>query len=221
MILVLPLHAFTLAVERHMVWLWPIVWAIGLVVNGFAFGFVGYSNAGGFCNIASGRGGRYFNAIFTFVPRGFVVVVILILYTHLFFFLRRTNLFSSMSHRLSSHDHGNHPGDAEENAFGTPSQLVGRDQKGSHPPNGILQNGLEQGPRRGSAATTTSSSALGGGSTVSGQNRTPDSYKASGEEDAPAVTLLGKNDIEMVECANFCRAHDDRNAWRGRSFFQH
>ncbi|UZJ54746.1 hypothetical protein CBS101457_004066 [Exobasidium rhododendri] len=94
MILVHPLSSFVLRVERHLIWLWPIFWAIAFLVNGIAWAFVGFGNTGGYCGFDPKQGGPYFVAIFQFIPRGAVVLVVLVLYTHLFFFLRRVNMFN-------------------------------------------------------------------------------------------------------------------------------
>ena len=106
MILVHPLSTFVSSVERHLIWLWPIFWAIAFLVNGIAWIFVGFGDIGGYCSFKSKGNGTNFIAIFQFVPRAFVVLVVLVLYTHLFFFLRRVNLFnranSSRSHPRSA-----------------------------------------------------------------------------------------------------------------------
>ncbi|TKY84497.1 hypothetical protein EX895_006398 [Sporisorium graminicola] len=110
MILVYPLSSFTLTVERRVRWLWPVFWLASFVVNAIAFGLGGYGFRGGYCALTTGF---YFASIFQFIPRAIVFVVILCLYTHLFFFLRRTNLFSkannsnslSQSHRRSQAQH--------------------------------------------------------------------------------------------------------------------
>ncbi|KAJ9479912.1 G_PROTEIN_RECEP_F1_2 domain-containing protein [Pseudozyma hubeiensis] len=90
MILVHPLSSFTLTVERRVHWLWPAFWVISFVIDAIPFGFGGFGFRGGYCSLTTGF---YFSGIFQFVPRAIVFLVILCLYTHLFFFLRRTNLF--------------------------------------------------------------------------------------------------------------------------------
>lgn len=101
MILVRPLSSIIHRVEKHLALLWPTFWAISLVVNGVAWGVVGFGDVGGYCSFDPQRGGPLFSAIFQFVPRATVVVIIIVLYTHLFFFLRRTNLFSKAASRTS------------------------------------------------------------------------------------------------------------------------
>lgn len=54
--------------ERHLIWLWPIIWSIALIVNGISWRYAGWANAGGFCTFGN-RGGRYYGAIISFVPR--------------------------------------------------------------------------------------------------------------------------------------------------------
>ncbi|PWY99030.1 hypothetical protein BCV70DRAFT_191945 [Testicularia cyperi] len=90
MILVHPLSSFTLAVEKRLIWLWPIFWLLAFALNASAWGVGGFGFKGGYCAF---RTNFYYASIFQFVPRAIVFVVILCLYTHLFFFLRRTSLF--------------------------------------------------------------------------------------------------------------------------------
>jgi hypothetical protein len=98
MILVHPLSPLVGKIERHLVWLWPLFWAVALIVNGGAWSYTGFKNSDGYCTFNSSIGGDFVN-IFQFVPRAFVVCVILILYTKLFFFLRRINLFAAAANR--------------------------------------------------------------------------------------------------------------------------
>lgn len=104
MILVYPLSSFTLTVERRVRWLWPVFWLFSFAINAIAFGLGGYGFRGGYCALTTGF---YFASIFQFVPRAIVFIVILCLYTHLFFFLRRTNLFSkaNTSNSISNSRH--------------------------------------------------------------------------------------------------------------------
>ncbi|SJX63663.1 uncharacterized protein SRS1_14413 [Sporisorium reilianum f. sp. reilianum] len=104
MILVYPLSSFTLTVERRVRWLWPVFWLASFAINTIAFALGGYGFRGGYCALTTDF---YFASIFQFVPRAIVFIVILCLYTHLFFFLRRTNLFSkaNTSHSLSHSRH--------------------------------------------------------------------------------------------------------------------
>ncbi|KAJ1036742.1 hypothetical protein NDA10_008072 [Ustilago hordei] len=104
MILVHPLSSFTLTVEKRVRWLWPIFWLVSFVINAIPFGFGGFGFRGGYCAFTTGF---YFSSIFRFVPRGVVFIVILCLYTHLFFFLRRTNLFSK-ANTSNSISHSRH-----------------------------------------------------------------------------------------------------------------
>ena len=109
MILVYPLSSFTLTVERRVRWLWPVFWLVSFSVNAIPFGLGGFGFRGGYCAFTTGF---YFASLFQFVPRAIVFVVIICLYTHLFFFLRRTNLFSkantssSLSHNRYRSQHG-------------------------------------------------------------------------------------------------------------------
>ncbi|CAO1626243.1 unnamed protein product [Parajaminaea phylloscopi] len=94
MILVHPLSNFTMTIERRVLWLWPIIWLVSLGLNGFAWGFATFSYAGGYCYVGD-NAGKLFSYLFPLIPRILVVAVILVLYTRLFFFLRRTNLLKS------------------------------------------------------------------------------------------------------------------------------
>lgn len=107
MILVHPLSPFVSNVERHLVWLWPAFWSIAFIANGITWRYIGFTNVDGYCTYNPRHGGEYFSTVFNFVPRALVVIVIIVLYTHLFFFLRRINLFSAVtstdrSRRVSS-----------------------------------------------------------------------------------------------------------------------
>lgn len=105
MILVHPLSSYVNNVERHIVWLWPAFWAVAMIVNGGGWVHSGFVDVGGYCSFNPAKGGALFPAIFLFVPRGVVVVVIVVLYTHLFFFLRRTDLLKQASHEARSASH--------------------------------------------------------------------------------------------------------------------
>lgn len=94
MILVHPLSPLVGKIERHLIWLWPLFWTISLIVNGGAWSYTGFVNQDGYCTLNGAIGGNFVN-IFQFIPRAIVVCVILVLYTHLFFFLRRINLFAA------------------------------------------------------------------------------------------------------------------------------
>jgi len=63
-----PQNNVTALMERHLIWLWPIIWGISLIVNGISWSIAGWSNAGGFCAFGN-QGGRYYGAIISFVPR--------------------------------------------------------------------------------------------------------------------------------------------------------
>ncbi|KAK0529812.1 hypothetical protein OC835_004225 [Tilletia horrida] len=96
-ILVFPLATFTITIERRIKWLWPIFWLIAAIMHAVIWGVIGYTDIGGYCQIAPTKGGLTAPLI-QFVPRSLVVVTTIILYAHLFVFLRRTNLFSK-AHR--------------------------------------------------------------------------------------------------------------------------
>ncbi|PWN30876.1 hypothetical protein BDZ90DRAFT_229866 [Jaminaea rosea] len=93
MILVHPLSGFTMTIERRVLWLWPIIWILAFAINGFAWGFAGFGYSGGYCYLGKGAG-MDFVYLFPLVPRCIVVAITLVLYTRLFFFLRRTNLLN-------------------------------------------------------------------------------------------------------------------------------
>ncbi|KDN52025.1 hypothetical protein K437DRAFT_261712 [Tilletiaria anomala UBC 951] len=98
MILTHPLSRATLTVERYIVWLWPAFWALGMIVNAFPWIFLGWTDNGGYCGMVS-KPSSLLSPLIQFIPRGFVFIVLLVLYTHLFFFLRRTSFFSKASSR--------------------------------------------------------------------------------------------------------------------------
>ncbi|EST09441.1 G protein-coupled receptor, rhodopsin-like protein [Kalmanozyma brasiliensis GHG001] len=112
MILVHPLSSFTLTVERRVRWLWPGFWLVSFVINAIPFGVGGFGFRGGYCALTTSF---LFSAIFQFVPRAIVFIVILCLYTHLFFFLRRTNLFSK-ANNSSSISHSRRRSHAQQGA---------------------------------------------------------------------------------------------------------
>lgn len=93
MILVHPLSSYTFAVEKHLGWFAPLFWLVGFSVDAVAFSVGGFGFRGGYCTFSTNF---YFSSIFQFVPRAIVFIVILLLYTRLFFFLRRTNLFKKI-----------------------------------------------------------------------------------------------------------------------------
>ncbi|KAN0060733.1 hypothetical protein ACQY0O_007391 [Thecaphora frezii] len=99
MILVHPLSNFTLTVEKRLIWLWPLFWGVPLLIHGVAWIWVKYEYTGGYCTMNTLGA---FTAIFQFVPRAAVTLVVIVLYTHLFFFLRRTNLFKAVSNASGS-----------------------------------------------------------------------------------------------------------------------
>lgn len=59
------------------------------------------SNVGGYCSFTP-FGNNLFSPLIQFIPRAIVVVVTVLLYTHLFFFLRRTNLFSAVTSKTAT-----------------------------------------------------------------------------------------------------------------------
>lgn len=101
MILVHPLSSFTLTIERRIIWLWPINLIFSLVINGIAWGVAGFSYSNGYCYVGKGAG-IIFSSLFQFIPRSIVALVIIVLYTQLFFFLRRTNLMNASSSKAGS-----------------------------------------------------------------------------------------------------------------------
>lgn len=130
MILVHPLSSFVANVERHLIWLWPAFWSIAFIANGITWRYVGFTNVDGYCTYNPRKGGEYFSTVFNFVPRALVVIIIVVLYTHLFFFLRRINLFSAVtssdrSRRVPSVTHS-HPGQmrnvSESSALARPAK---------------------------------------------------------------------------------------------------
>lgn len=93
MILVHPLSSYTFHVEKHLGWFAPAFWLASFSIDAVAFAVGGFGFRGGYCTFSTNF---YFASIFQFVPRAIVFCVILFLYTRLFFFLRRTNLFKKV-----------------------------------------------------------------------------------------------------------------------------
>ncbi|CAD6896456.1 unnamed protein product [Tilletia laevis] len=96
-ILVYPLATFTITIERRIKWLWAIFWLIAAIMHAVLWGVIGFTDIGGYCQLAPTKGSLT-TPLIQFVPRSLVVVTTVVLYAHLFFFLRRTNLFSK-AHR--------------------------------------------------------------------------------------------------------------------------
>lgn len=109
MILVHPLSSWTLLLERKVGLLWPIIWLLSLAINAIPWALAGFSYAGGYCFIGGGAG-QVFQYLFPLVPRSLVVLIILTLYTRLFFFLRRTNLFGKTPTDRGRPSAGHHAG---------------------------------------------------------------------------------------------------------------
>ncbi|WVR04713.1 hypothetical protein IAU60_001724 [Kwoniella sp. DSM 27419] len=87
MILIYPLHWFTLWLEKRWYYLWAIVWAIALMVGIIGQTVWGYYPAGGLCFYGDNTG--LYSELMQFIPRAIVCVVITLLYAKLYVFLRR------------------------------------------------------------------------------------------------------------------------------------
>lgn len=191
MILVHPLSSFTLTVEKRVSWLWPVFWVVSLAVNAITFGLGGFGFRGGYCAFTTSF---YFQSIFQFVPRAIVFTVILCLYTHLFFFLRRTNLFSKANnsnsitasrHRSAQHVQSKQTLEVQRLQQKELANTVGQPLLASTPFNENLASPLDD------AGCTKQAPSLSGASSVAGHNNE--------NTDGSRVTpVLNENDAHIV-----------------------
>ncbi|OCF33866.1 hypothetical protein I317_01358 [Kwoniella heveanensis CBS 569] len=87
MILIYPLHWFTLWLEKRWYYLWAIVWTISLTVAIIGQTVWGFYPAGGLCFYGDNTG--LYSELMQFIPRAIVCIVISVLYARLYVFLRR------------------------------------------------------------------------------------------------------------------------------------
>ncbi|WVQ98159.1 hypothetical protein IAU59_005281 [Kwoniella sp. CBS 9459] len=87
MILIYPLHWFTLWLEKRWYYLWALVWAISLVVGIIGQTVWGFYPAGGLCFYGDNTG--LYSELIQFIPRAIVCITITVLYARLYVFLRR------------------------------------------------------------------------------------------------------------------------------------
>ncbi|SPO27741.1 uncharacterized protein UTRI_04219_B [Ustilago trichophora] len=190
MILVHPLSSFTLTVEKRVRWLWPVFWSVSFAINAIPFGLGGFGFRGGYCAFTTSF---YFASIFQFVPRAIVFIVILCLYTHLFFFLRRTNLFSkannsnSISHSRHKSAHlqskQQHSLNAQQSQLHEAGQPVEQPLLATTPFSDMLATPADDPTAKGPASSGPSSAAEHSRKTSSGSRVTP---------------ILAKNDPSII-----------------------
>ncbi|WVQ83169.1 hypothetical protein IAT38_005307 [Cryptococcus sp. DSM 104549] len=87
MILIYPLHAFTLWLEKKWYYLWAAVWVTSMAIGLIGYLVWGYYPAGGVCYYGDNTG--LYAELIQFIPRAVVCITITILYSRLFVFLRR------------------------------------------------------------------------------------------------------------------------------------
>ncbi|WVQ75919.1 hypothetical protein IAR50_005554 [Cryptococcus sp. DSM 104548] len=87
MILIYPLHSFTLWLERRWYFLWGLVWVISTMIGLVGFEVWGYYPAGGVCYYGDNTG--LYAELIQFIPRAVVCLTVVILYSRLIVFLRR------------------------------------------------------------------------------------------------------------------------------------
>ncbi|WWC86792.1 uncharacterized protein L201_001671 [Kwoniella dendrophila CBS 6074] len=87
MILIYPLHWFTLMLEQRWYFLWAIVWVIAISVAIIGYEVFGYYPSGGLCFYGSNAG--LYSELMQFVPRCVVCIIITVLYAKLYVFLKR------------------------------------------------------------------------------------------------------------------------------------
>ncbi|WRT64674.1 uncharacterized protein IL334_001608 [Kwoniella shivajii] len=87
MILIYPLHWFTLWMEQRWYFLWAFVWLVSIVIGIIGYEVYGYYPSGGLCFYGANAG--LYSELMQFIPRCVVCIVITILYAKLYVFLRR------------------------------------------------------------------------------------------------------------------------------------
>ncbi|WWD00717.1 hypothetical protein V866_007652 [Kwoniella sp. B9012] len=87
MILIYPLHWFTIWMEQRWYFLWAIVWVVSIVVAILGYELFGFYPSGGTCFYGANAG--LYSELMQFIPRCVVCIVITVLYARLYVFLKR------------------------------------------------------------------------------------------------------------------------------------
>ncbi|EPQ30148.1 uncharacterized protein PFL1_02265 [Pseudozyma flocculosa PF-1] len=204
MILVHPLSSFTLTVERRLVWLWPLFWGIAFFAHGIAWIWADYGYVGGYCTLKSDTS---FGAVFLFVPRAVVTVLIIVLYTHLFFFLRRTNLFKAVSNVSGSRQRsgsksssGQASSPADAGARSGHARLVAN---GATASGGTVGDGnsFATAPFLAASSDSSTTEGVSGSSSSKRSLRTRFLSAASGKKSGAAANGGGDGEVEVISDA--------------------
>ncbi|KAE8540778.1 hypothetical protein D1P53_003142 [Cryptococcus gattii VGV] len=97
-----PLSRATSLLERYSWVIAPVIWGLSVIHAGLWYHYVGFVNAGSLCyyGTRSAKDGLD-REICQFIPRAFVFVVVIVLYSRLFSFLRRPDTIELPSHHAS------------------------------------------------------------------------------------------------------------------------
>ncbi|WWC68056.1 uncharacterized protein I206_101975 [Kwoniella pini CBS 10737] len=87
MILIYPLHWFTLWMEQRWYYLWAVVWVISIAVGVMGYELYGFYPSAGTCFYGANAG--LYSELMQFIPRCVVCIVITVLYARLYIFLKR------------------------------------------------------------------------------------------------------------------------------------
>lgn len=97
----------TTAMERWSWLSWPIVWGVSILHSGIWYATIGFANTGSLCYYGSTSSHPGLDRdLVQFVPRAAVFIVIVILYSSLFSFLRRPDTIQLSSQLGGSSAHG-------------------------------------------------------------------------------------------------------------------
>ncbi|KAK6903606.1 hypothetical protein I203_107111 [Kwoniella mangroviensis CBS 8507] len=87
MILIYPLHWFTLWMEKRWYFLWAFVWVVSFAVAILGYELFGFYPSGGTCFYGANAG--LYSELMQFIPRCVVCIIITVLYARLYVFLKR------------------------------------------------------------------------------------------------------------------------------------
>ncbi|WWD07539.1 hypothetical protein V865_005640 [Kwoniella europaea PYCC6329] len=87
MILIYPLHWFTLWMEQRWYLLWAFVWVVSIAVAILGYELFGFYPSGGTCFYGANAG--LYSELMQFIPRCVVCIAITVLYARLYVFLKR------------------------------------------------------------------------------------------------------------------------------------
>ncbi|WWC59593.1 uncharacterized protein I303_102150 [Kwoniella dejecticola CBS 10117] len=87
MILIYPLHWFTLWIEHRWYYLWAIVWVFSIAIGVIGYEVYGFYPSGGTCFYGANAG--LYSELMQFIPRCVVCIAITALYAKLYVFLKR------------------------------------------------------------------------------------------------------------------------------------